>query len=117
MKVEDIGQITVEALETNGYEHLPAPTFVRGYLRGYAWGLRKGVTRGKSDKTATQRAETAAFESAKLAKAYQDAKADGRNKGRKDGHDNIDGHFKKMFENKMRLEIKEGELVITPAES
>jgi cytoskeleton protein RodZ len=27
---------TVEALETNAYAVLPAPTFVRGYLRGYA---------------------------------------------------------------------------------
>lgn len=26
----------VEALEADAYEHLPAPTFVRGYLRGYA---------------------------------------------------------------------------------
>ena len=27
---------TVEALEADSYERLPAPTFVRGYLRGYA---------------------------------------------------------------------------------
>ena len=27
---------TVEALEADAYERLPAPTFVRGYLRGYA---------------------------------------------------------------------------------
>ena len=27
---------TIEALETNAYALLPAPTFVRGYLRGYA---------------------------------------------------------------------------------
>ena len=27
---------TVTALETDDFTHLPAPTFVRGYLRGYA---------------------------------------------------------------------------------
>ena len=26
----------IEAIETDSFEHLPAPTFVRGYLRGYA---------------------------------------------------------------------------------
>ena len=26
----------IEALEADSFDHLPAPTFVRGYLRGYA---------------------------------------------------------------------------------
>ena len=42
LEVEDVaGRLrlhvrTIQSIEADDYEHLPAPTFVRGYLRGYA---------------------------------------------------------------------------------
>ena len=44
---------TLEALEADAYERLPAPAFVRGYLRGYARVL--GFPPGRFSKCSTVR--------------------------------------------------------------